>query len=96
MSIQRRRFELAAIVRPRHLAHVQIAARVNPNAMRGDKLTRPLALPGVAQPRQAPSRQVVDADTCPQVGEPGIHSQARGQLSDIGPIALDVQPAGSV
>ena len=38
----------------------------------------------------------MDADTRPQVGKPGAHSHARGQLPDVGPIAPDVQPAGPV
>src|SRR5688572_25261750 len=67
---------------PGHLADVDIAARVDGDSVRRDKLARLLAGMNVAETRKPLARLVVNVDPVAEVRRVFVHAQTWTQLAD--------------
>lgn len=90
------RVEQTAIGAVRDFGHIEIAARVDGDAVGRSVLVGPLTAVEVADTGQLLSAQVVDGDTSADVGEFEIDVEMRRQLTDIGQLACDVKSARTV
>src|SRR5215831_5925226 len=77
-----RRVQVPAADRERHLTNVDIAARIDSDAVRRDELAGSVALDGIAETRQELTVAVQDADA---VAEPRrvVDTRDAGQLADV-------------
>src|SRR5438874_4490813 len=69
----------------RDLAHVDVAPRVDGEAVRGDELARLQSGRTLAQPRQSLALAAVDADAGPDVRHVEVDAEAAPDLADVEP-----------
>src|SRR4029077_12100169 len=81
-----RRFRAGIDLRPggiRHLSHIQIAAGIDREAMRGDELIEFLACSNIADAANQFSLVVHDADAWPEIGDLAVDRHGRSEFPDV-------------